>query len=167
MQGQHGRAKSSLRHSGSYPRFGLKPCNILSGADVSQGGINYCSECDVVTGNAKCTKCKPPMMLDSNANACVDTCPSNYYREGSSSTAFACKKCHTLCLECYGGSDNMCISCQPTIYIHNNNQCVTSCPTVGYYQSATYRCAKCHAECYMCTGPLSTDCSKCNQTFLY
>ena len=61
------------------------------------------------------------------------------------------KECHSSCLNCSGGGENDCLSCEMSLY-YENGRCVNQC-SIGFYQNDnSHICDSCPNVCLACSS---------------
>jgi proprotein convertase subtilisin/kexin type 5 len=100
-----------------------------------------CLKC---TSRSTCTHCVSGMNITLASGSCAPQC-------NSSSTTCGTILCHSTCLECFGTTENTCLSCLNASNLLQNYKCVTSCST-GYFAFDSSRCLPCNNSCLSCNN---------------
>ncbi|KAJ3595955.1 hypothetical protein NHX12_002364 [Muraenolepis orangiensis] len=86
----------------------------------------------------------------------VTTCPSGYYRQGSS-----CEECDRSCEQCTGPGPESCQACSaPLLELQGTRLCVERCPRRFYERHGV--CLRCHVSCQTCTDAAPQSCETCD-----
>ena len=115
------------------------------------------TNCKKCIDDNTCTLCYDNFVLHNTD--CIDKCPTNYVEVNK-----VCKKCtNSLCLECSKENQDICIKCDPSKFL-KNNQCVDFCG-LGFYANEAKTCLPCEdPNCLTCC-PKSKQCKDCKNDF--
>ena len=99
--------------------------------------------------------------LQYGTTSCGDVCPDGEY---ANTTDFTCKLCSAECLTCVTSPSN-CLTCGFSQYgmdlFKSGTQCLASCPTSFWGNTATHTCDACTPGCLSCTTSGLTNCQSC------
>lgn len=97
-------------------------------------------------------------------------CPTDHYPDP---VTLICKKCHSSCSTCVGGSDDQCLTCKQSTSLklltkqdgRDYGSCVETCSNF-YFQyeiggSQDDECKKCDSSCGQCSGTGPSKCTSC------
>ncbi|XP_071043236.1 extracellular matrix organizing protein FRAS1 [Parasteatoda tepidariorum] len=103
--------------------------------------INICTECRDLSS----------VVLDGQ---CVSKCPDGFYEDEKRQ----CKKCPSICKNCFGSMSSQCSSCHRGFFLQQG-RCVKECGP-NFFASGNI-CLECHESCGSCEGPNHNDCIIC------
>ena len=129
----------------------------------------------------QCLSCNSSQFLDSTTSTCVNSCPTGWWGNSSSSKCEPCFKTWSAtqliqnCFTCNGPNSTNCTSCSSgSFYYTPNSSCLLNCPTVGYWEDTfSNECKPCYEykatsltenTCVTCNGSNSDNCLSCNST---
>lgn len=135
--------------------------NILSICNQNDSSNQIYSNCDFISLNKTCLKCKDEFY---NYNGlCVTECPQEYY---SSKENNECKPCIAGCSKC--NNSISCLVCNKNFYYYEN-KCLSECPVyttpTSLDEASRLECISCGEDCEVCN--FNNSCSKCKSKFLY
>ena len=112
-----------------------------------------CSSCvNSSTLGVICTQCAYGYYMNTSG-FCDLGCASNQYpNKGNNS----CVGCNSACTTCTSGTNTSCTGCSAGKYLLTNTTggyCMTSCPTLGYYNDSS-QCIPCYSSCKTCLAGL-------------
>lgn len=142
--------------NGSYT---CQPCNI------------NCATCVGTSTNClTCTYVNTINIVYLYQNACIITCPNNYWMNSTVQLDHKCTLCHPFCLVCTGPSNLACSVCgnqtvdNATVSYYkdlDSTTCNPTCPNGQYIDSIINNiCVPCNSRCLKCAAS-STNCSQC------
>lgn len=107
-----------------------------------------CATC-LDSTNSNCLTCSSGFFLQLNTKglySCLITCPIQTYKDLA---LLQCMPCGGDCFECFGGSENQCISCSNGYFLYNNT-CDVTCPVGTYQNYMNNICDRCYSKCTIC-----------------
>jgi len=115
-------------------------------------------------GNDNCIECNKTISfsVEAKTGLCISDCMviSGYYRKDNE-----CKKCHTICGECYGPFEFQCLKCKDPTKAVYNGECISECPS--HYFNYEGICYECHETCLNCIDSTSSGCISCKSDLLF
>lgn len=135
--------------------------------------LRYCVSATFNTNGDCCCGCNTATIagydsyfwLGYDDKTCASVCPPQFYiPPAPNDGGYACRPCHTYCLECTGGDPsgyNKCKTCKSTSYQVNSTTCYADsalhsysrynpCPDDYYGIQINMQCVKCPTGCASC-----------------
>ncbi len=152
----------SICPGGYYADDDAGTCQICP-SNLNCGNCTYSN----TTHTVFCTSCAFGYFFQSSTSTCLTGCNTNQFAYMGNNT---CIGCNSNCLTCTGPASNQCRTClAPRLFLNNvtGGFCLTSCPSVGFFNSANVTCVACDVSCLNCLGSGASACSSCrNGTYL-
>ena len=142
-------------------------------ADCPSGFFNdnssgICSPCDSTcvtcsgVSSLECLSCNISTGFYLILGSCISQCQAGYYIDNITSN---CSSCDNSCTTCMGPTNNNCLSCGNSTYLHNLT-CVNACPLGTYANQITGVCITCDVSCKTCSKGTENDCLSCNNLMI-
>ena len=122
---------------------------LLSGSDET---INRKKRHD---SEAICTSCREGLVLFTEEDICLDSCPAGFYKDPNSAI---CNACHEDCATCIGPLATQCSLCKEGTFFFER-QCRSVCPLGSRPNSLIHECVPCAKGCERCSE--DHECLKC------
>lgn len=106
-----------------------------------------------------CSSCFQGKYFLQSETRCVLDCGDGFYNKNADNS---CQSCDPTCLDCYGPSNQNCITCPLAEVRRLDHSC--GCPTGQFSENFSIPCANCNPGCKECDGATSSDCIECHGT---